>query len=158
MKFTAETEIGSDLSIVVACLKSIGIKTSYSKERGRFSLLLNGMPTELFLSGVERIEMKEKDITFFLSSGKTITASPGMIQGESMPRPKEEKELLSFPEAAAYIGVDRATLYKWIAAGKMKREGKKIRREEALRAWKESKVLQYYEREREIQERTGVKS
>lgn len=158
MKFTAETEIGGDLSIVVACLKSIGIKTHYSEERGRFSLLLDGVSTELFLSGVEKIEMKENVVTFFLNSGKTIIASPGRIQGESMPRPKEEKELLSFPEAAAYIGVDRATLYKWIAAGKMKKEGKKIRREEALRAWKESKILQYYEREREIQKRTGVKS
>lgn len=157
MRFTVETEITDDFSILIACLRKIGVRVSHSVERGRLSLLRGKDRIELFLEGIERIEMIGEEVTIFLYSGKTVTASPCGIRGESMPRPKREKDLLSYNEAAALLGIDRTTIWRWIQAGRLNPIGKKIKKEEALNAWKESKILQFYEREKEISERTGEK-
>ena len=157
MRFTVETELTDDYSVFITCMRKIGVKVSHSIERGRLSLLRGGERIELFLEGIERIEMHEEEVTIFLHSGKTVTASPSALQGENMPCPKREKDLLSYNEAAALIKVDRSTLWRWIQAGRIAPIGKKMKREEVIKAWEESKILQYHEKEKEISERTGEK-
>lgn len=164
MKFTFELPDGAILgtheaALLIAALTKNGIRPYYYRQGNKVTFGDGKYRTEVFFDDVDEIsESREGGVKILLKEGGEIAVKDGEISrsGES-----SFCATYAIPDAAAILGIQPSTIYRWIHAGKLhavgERRQKRIRREEVEAMKANSKWITSHEKEAENQLRTGAR-